>query len=93
MNESKFWTRREVSAVDHVINGVDGFNSITIFVTSGGSDPTTIIGTLNLDGASSGIVSINTGETITLDAGEGKVLDGLTINTSSDSTTYLIARQ
>ena len=93
MNESRFWTKRDTTAQTYNIDAVDGFNSLTIFVTTGGSVATSISGTLELDGVAGGRVNINTGETITLDAADGKVLDGIEIITSSDSTTYIIARQ
>jgi len=94
MNESKFWTQRTTNEQTFTLDADDGFTSISIVVSgTAGTDTTDITGTLLLDGVASGDISIAKGESITISANDGKVLDSLTIVTASDNTTYLIAVQ
>jgi len=93
MNEAKFWTQN-VSAAAETFNldAVDGFTALSIIVL-GGTTPTTVLGTLSLDGIASEVINIGAGESITIEAGQGKVLAGLTVVTSTTGETSLIAVQ
>tara|TARA_R100001244_G_C5171163_1_gene131670 strand:- start:2689 stop:2970 length:282 start_codon:yes stop_codon:yes gene_type:complete len=93
MNESNFWTKRTTSESTFNIGANDGLTSISVIVSGSGSDTTDITGTLTIDGVVSGVISIAVGESITISADAGKVINGITIVTASDNTTDLIAVQ
>ena len=94
MAAANFWTQVTVAtATTFNIDANDGLTELSITVNSSGIVATTVIGTLNIDGNASQTISLFSGDALTITAGSGQVLDGLTVVTSSDLTTYLVGRQ
>jgi len=73
----------------------DGIQAVSVTVTGTGTTAATITGTLNLGSVTPSAISIATGETITISAGSGNVLDNITITRATDgaNTTQIVARQ
>jgi|TARA_R110001599_G_C11773051_1_gene611606 hypothetical protein len=93
MNASNFWTQKTTNEQTFNVSSEDGFSSISISVSGTGSDTTDIIGTLKLDGTSSTNIQVAIGDSLTISADNGKVLDGIIVVTASDNTTLLIGVQ
>ncbi len=73
----------------------DGIQAVSVTVTGTGTTAATITGTLNMGSVTPSAISIATGETITISAGSGNVLDNITITRATDgaNTTQIVARQ
>lgn len=80
------------------INEDDGIQAVSVTVTGAGTSVATITGTLKLGSVSPSTISIASGESITISAGSGNVLDNITItratgDANGSNTTQIVARQ
>jgi len=73
----------------------DGIQAVSVSVSGTGTSSATITGTLKLGSVSPSAISIATGESVTISAGSGNVLDNITITRATDgsNTTQIVARQ
>lgn len=73
----------------------DGIQAVSVSVSGTGTSSATITGTLNLGSVTPSAISIATGESVTISAGSGNVLDNITITRATDgsNTTQIVARQ
>lgn len=73
----------------------DGIQAVSVSVSGTGTTSATITGTLKLGSVTPSAISIATGESVTISAGSGNVLDNITITRATDgsNTTQIVARQ
>lgn len=91
---TNLWTYKTSSSAQTLnITYQDSLGAISITVSGSGSNSATVTGSLAVDGNASTALTIGSGETITISAPQGKVIDNLTIVTSSDMDTSIVARQ
>tara|TARA_R110002096_G_scaffold63690_4_gene155980 strand:- start:415 stop:705 length:291 start_codon:yes stop_codon:yes gene_type:complete len=89
---TNFWTYSTSSSATTInITSLDSINSLSILVSGGGSNSATVTGSRTIDGNASSALAVADGETLTIAAPFGRALDNITVVTSSDMVTKLIA--
>jgi len=89
---TNFWTFETSSSASTItISSSDSISSLSILLSGGGTNTATVTGTRDVAGNASTAVTVSDGETLTVSAPHGRVLDNITIVTSSDMVTKIIA--
>ena len=89
---TNFWTYSTSSSATTInITSADSISSLSILCSGGGSSSATVTGNKSVDGNASTALAVADGETLTISAPFGRALDNVTVVTSSDMVTKLIA--